>query len=234
MHKGIYIAISGAVLKQNQIELIAQNLANINTTGYKREYMAFADYLINETNKISDDKVMTKLNKVVYDFSKGDFLKTGKPLDIAIDGKGFIALEENRYTRRGDLTVDENGYLVNFKGYKVLGKKGEINVGKNSVPDISPDGRVLVNGNVVDEIKVVDFDNFDDLFKVDSCIFSTLKTGKEVKTNILQGYLESSNVSPVYEMITMIQAMRDFESYQKAVHIFDESINKIVNDIARG
>jgi len=109
MHKGIYIAISGAVLKQNQIELIAQNLANINTTGYKREYMAFADYLINETNKISDDKVMTKLNKVVYDFSKGDFLKTGKPLDIAIDGKGFIALEENRYTRRGDLTVDENG-----------------------------------------------------------------------------------------------------------------------------
>jgi len=234
MHKGIYIAISGAVLKQNQIELIAQNLANINTTGYKREYMAFADYLINETNKISDDKVMTKLNKVVYDFSKGDFLKTGKPLDIAIDGKGFIALEENRYTRRGDLTVDENGYLVNFKGYKVLGKKGEINVGKNSVPDISPDGRVLVNGNVVDEIKVVDFDNFDDLFKVDSCTFSTLKTGKEVKTNILQGYLESSNVSPVYEMITMIQAMRDFESYQKAVHIFDESINKIVNDIARG
>jgi len=233
MHKGIYLAVSGAVLKQNQIELIAQNLANINTIGYKREYMSFKDYLINEASKISDDKVMTKLNKVVYDFSKGVFLKTGKPLDIAIEGNGFIVLEGNRYTRRGDLTVDENGFLVNFKGYKVLGKKGEINVGKNSIPEISLDGKVLVNGNVIDEIMLVDFENYDDLYKVDGCIFSTKKTGKEVKTNILQGYLESSNVSPVHEMIIMIQAMRDFESYQKAVHIFDESTSKIINDIAR-
>lgn len=233
MHKGIYIATSGAVLKQNHIDLIAQNLANVNTIGYRREYLTFADYLINEVNKVSDDKIMTKLNKKVFDFSKGEFVNTGKPLDIAIEGEGFISLEGNRYTRRGDLTIDKNGYLVNFKGYKVLGNNGEINVGTNVVPEISSDGKVWVNGHIIDEIKVVDFERYDSFIKIDSCTFKTDEIGSKIKINILNGYLETSNVSPVYEMISMIEAMRDFESYQKAIQIFDESTNKIVNELAR-
>lgn len=233
MHKGIYIAISGAVLKQNQLEMIAQNLANANSIGYKREYITFSDYLVKEINNFSDDKIMTNIAKTYYDFSVGDFIKTGKPLDIAIEGNGFIALEENLYTRRGDLKIDENGFLVNFKGYKVLGKKGFIEVGKNKIPQISQDGKIIVDGNVLDEIKIVDFDRYEVLTKKDSGIFFSKETGKESKANILAGFLETSNVSPVNEMISMIEALRDFESYQKAVQIFDESINKIVNDIAR-
>lgn len=233
MHKGIYIAISGAVLKQNQLEIIAQNLANSNSIGYKREYITFTDYLIKEINKSSDDKIMTNINKVYYDFSNGEFIRTGKPLDIAIEGKGFIALQDNLYTRRGDLSIDENGFLVNFKGYKVLGKKGFIQAGKNVIPAITPDGKVIVDGNTIDEIRIVDFEKYDKLVKKDSSIFYTNEPGKEAKVSILTGYLETSNVSPVKEMINMIETLRDFESYQKAVQIFDESINKIVNDIAR-
>lgn len=233
MHKGIYIAISGAVLKQNQLEVIAQNLANTNSIGYKREYITFSDYLIKEINKPSDDKIMTNLNKVYYDFSKGEFIRSGRSLDIAIEGDGFIALEGNLYTRRGDLKIDDDGFLVNFKGLKVLGKKGFIKVDKNIIPAITSDGKVIVDGNNIDEIKIVDFEKYDNLVKKDSSIFYTTDSGKEIQVSILTGYLETSNVSPVNEMISMIQTLRDFESYQKAVQIFDESINKIVNDISR-
>lgn len=233
MHKGIYIALSGAVLKQNQIEIIAQNLANIHTLGYRREYMAFADYLINESNKISEDKVMTKLNKVVFDLSRGDFLKTDKPLDIAIEGEGFIELEGNRYTRRGDLKIDDDGFLVNFKGYKVMGKNGAIKIQNKTIPKIKIDGKVEVDGDVIDEIKIVTFDDLSNLEKIDSSIYTSKSPAKEIKANILQGFVETSNVSPVYEMINMIQALRDFESYQKAVQVFDESINKVINELAR-
>lgn len=233
MHKGIYIAISGAVLKQNQLEVIAQNLANTDSIGYKREYITFSDYLIKEINQASDDKIMTNLNKVYYDFSKGEFIRSGRPLDIAIEGDGFIALEGNLYTRRGDLKIDDDGFLVNFKGLKVLGKNGFIKVGKNIIPAITSDGKVIVDGNTIDEVKIVDFEKYDNLVKKDSSIFYTTDSGKEIQVSILTGYLETSNVSPVNEMISMIQTLRDFESYQKAVQIFDESINKIVNDIAR-
>ncbi len=233
MHKGIYIAVSGAVIKQNQLEIIAQNLANSNSIGYKREYITFIDYLIKEINNNSDDKIMTNINKIYYDFSVGEFIKTGKPLDIAIEGSGFIALEGNLYSRRGDLKVDGNGFLVNFSGHKVLGKRGFIEVGKNKVPDISKDGKVYIDGNMIDELKIVDFERYDILSKKDSGLFFSKDGGKESKANILVGFLESSNVSPVKEMISMIETLRDFESYQKAIQIFDESINKIVNEIAR-
>jgi flagellar basal-body rod protein FlgG len=233
MHKGIYIAISGAVLKQNQLEVIAQNLANANSIGYKREYITFSDYLIKESNKVSDDKIMTNLNRVYYDFSKGEFIRTGKILDIAIEGEGFIALEGNLYTRRGDLKVDDEGYLTNFKGIRVLGRDGLINVGKDKIPTITSTGRVIVDGNEIDEIKIVNFDSYEGLVKRDSSTFYTNQLGKDSNPSILTGYLETSNVSAINEMISMITALRDFESYQKAVQIFDESINKIINDIAR-
>lgn len=233
MHKGIYIAISSAVLKQAQLDIIAQNLANANTVGYKREYVTFSDYLISEGIVVSDDKIMTNFNKVVYDFTRGELVKTDKPLDIAIEGDGFIALEGNRYTRRGDLNIDDEGYLVNFKGIRVLGEDGFIYVGKGVVPKIKSDGTVVVDEKEVGKIKIVNFDRLEDLKKTDSTIFFTTQEEKEAEVNIISGYLEASNVNSVYEMITMIEVLRDFESYQKAVQIFDESVNKVVNDIAR-
>ena len=104
MYKGIYIAASGAVLKQTQLDIITQNIANANTAGYKKDAIAFKDYLFQqETSLEPDGRVMSDYGTSKTDLANGNSVKTGNTLDIAIEGNGFIALEGGRYTRRGDL-----------------------------------------------------------------------------------------------------------------------------------
>lgn len=234
MNKSIYIALSGSVLRQLHMDIISQNLANADTVGYKRDKVSFNDYLIPQDlmNPVPDLKVMSSHSPLITDFSEGNLIKTGNALDVAIDGKGFIALEDSRYTRRGDLKRDKEGYLTTYNGAKVLGEKGPIKLPDGKI-EISPTGSVSVNKVEADVIKVIDFKQNASLSKTGEGIFLTNEQGTKTNAEIKQGYLESSNVSIISEMIRMIQTLREFETYQKAINTFDEAAGKINNEMGR-
>lgn len=234
MHKGIYIALSGAVLKHTQMEVISQNLANADTTAYKQDGVSFKDYLIPQEviSPEPDGRAMSEVSSFTIDFSVGNLVKTGNLLDIAIEGGGFIALEGSRYTKRGDLRKDTQGYLTSFNGLRVMGNQGPIQL-PEGIPAIDESGQVSVNGVPVDTIKIVELKDIDKLSKVGDSIFKTPEIAASAKGKIKQGYLEKSNVSVIREMLHIIETSREFETFQKAIQFFDEAAGKVNNEIGR-
>jgi flagellar basal-body rod protein FlgG len=167
------------------------------------------------------------------DFSSGNLIHTGNPLDIALDGNGFIALEGNLYTRRGDLRKDGDGFLTSYSGIKVLGKNGPIKLPKGTEIYINESGAIFVDGVEIDSIQIVDFPQKENLLKSGKETFSTTDNPIKAKAIIKEGYLETSNVDIVMEMFRMIETLREFETYQKAIQMFDEASAKVNNEIAR-
>jgi len=234
MYKGIYIALSGAVLKHTQMEIISQNLANTDTTAYKKDSVSFKDYLIPQevVNFEPDGRAMSEVSSFTIDFSAGNLIKTGNLLDIAIEGNGFIALEGNRYTKRGDLQKDSKGYLTSYNGIRVLGSQGPIQLPEGT-PEISESGDVSVNGILIDSIKIIELKELDKLSKVGESIFMTSENTGTSKAKVQQGHLEKSNVEVIKEMMHMIETSREFETFQKAIQFFDEAAGKVNNEIGR-
>ncbi len=235
MYKGMYIALSGAVLKQKHMDLFAQNIANVNTNGYKKERISFREYLIpadNASGVVEDGRTMTQLSEQVTDFSNGPILSTSNPLDLAISGNGFFALENNRYTRNGNFKISNDGYLATQGNIKILGDGGPISIEGNRI-GISSSGEVFADDISVGNIKVVDFEDRSKLKKMDEGLFYSEESGQEIDANISQGYLESSNVEVIREMVQMVTSMREFESYQKMIHAFDEAASKTINEMGK-
>jgi flagellar basal-body rod protein FlgG len=237
MYKGIYIALSGAVLKQRQMDLLTQNLANADTVGYKKEAVTFQDYLLAPAGAGTNGRDMAMLASQNIDFSNGSLVQTGNPLDVAIEGKAFIALEGGRYTRRGDLRRDTEGYLTTYDGVKVLGSSGPIQL-PEGVVDIRGSGAIFVKEitgttTEVDTIMLREFPDPASLTKVGGGMFTAASEGVESSSFLQQGAVERSNVDTITEMVRMIESLREFESYQKMMQAFDEATAKVNNEIAR-
>jgi flagellar basal-body rod protein FlgG len=229
------------VLKQAQLEVITQNLANANTTGYKKDSISFKDYLLpQDPSGATDGRVMSEYSATKTDFSDGTSMRTGNPLNISIEGPGLIALEGDRYTRRGDLAVSQDGYLTTGDGIKVMGSSGPINLPEGDIV-IDQMGKISVisNGQIsqppieVDTIKILDFSQTGSVVKSGNGLYSAVGEGTQVGTGVHQGYLETSNVDTVKEMAHMIESMREFETYQKAIQAFDDATAKVNNDLGR-
>lgn len=239
MYKGIYIAASGATLKQMQLDVVTQNIANANTTGYKRDSLTFKEYLLpNNSGAVQDGRAMSELAAYKTDLSNGTVFRTGNPLDIAVDGNGLIALDGDRYTRRGDLKKNSDGYLTTSNGIKVIGSGGPILLPDGSI-DIDSQGKISVMepGSTVptevDTIKIMDFGPDADITKEGDGQFVVNGNGTQVTSGVQQGYLEGSNVDPVKEMVHMIETMREYESYQKIIQTLDDSAGNVNNNLGR-
>jgi len=242
MYKGIYIAASGAVLKQSQLEVITQNIANANTAGYKRSTISFKDYLLpnDVVGSKPDGRAMSAFSAIKADLSNGTLIRTGNPLDVAIEGDGFIALEGERYTRRGELKKDRDGYLTTFNGAKVLGAGGPIQIPPDSLDlSIDAEGKVSVMQpgstlpSELDTLKIMDFGPDANMTKTGNGDFIAGGEGMKSASVIKQGYREGSNVDAVIEMVRMIDSMREFESYQKIIQTFDDVTARVTNDMGR-
>jgi len=235
VYKGIYIAASGALMKQKQMEIISNNLANSDTAGFKKDGVIFRDYLISEHNGVEqagDGRAMTYYDETFTDYSHGGIIQTGNPFDVALDGKGFFALEGDKYTRRGDFKLDSEGFLTTKNGEKVLGVGGPIQITGNDV-SIGFRGAVKVGAEIVDSIRVVDFENYKELVKTGDSIYTTAQEATPANVNVAQGFKELSNVNVVKEMTDMINNLREYESYQKLIQSFDEATGKVTNEMAR-
>lgn len=235
MHKGIYIALSGAVLKQGQLDLLSNNIANANTVGFKKSRSSFKEHLLSRlsgTPESDDGRAMSDLSAVRNDFSEGNHFKTGNPLDVALDGNGFFSLEGGRYTRKGDFRVSGDGYLIAQGGRKVLGAKGPIKLPPGKA-DITTSGDVRVDGKPVDTLKIVSFGNTDSLVQLEDSQFTTDMKPAKSNAVAMSGNLEASNVYVVKEMVQLLATMREFESYQKVIQAFDDAASRVNNEMAR-
>jgi len=220
---GIYNLIDGSITQQLNFETVANNMANINTNGFKKNIISF--------NQALEMKSISKA-----DFAQGPVRYTGNELDVALDTKGFFKIEtENgiRYTRDGAFKLDKNGTLITGSGDTVLGQNGPITIDGSNV-SISGDGQIQVDNESVDRLMVVDFDNPQFLKKVGGSYYSYQGEAKEISTvedvGIQQSYLESSNVNPTEEMIKMIETYRAFESVQRAIQSIDKITGQMIND----
>ena len=216
-------------------DLVSNNIANINTTGFKRDIL-FLD-MIDLYNTNYDNK-----NRLT-EHGQGTMKETGNPLDLAFSGKGYFVMEgknQEYYTRDGHFSIDSEGFLVNSEGYKVLGEGGWINLSldgaKSGSVSISKVGEIFVNDEYVDMLKVVDFEDYTHLKKEGINFISTNKDIKPFEPEVymlLQNHLEGSNVSSVNEMVELISLQRDFESTHNAVKTIDTALGKAANDIGR-
>ena len=156
MVKGLYESANSLYFKQKNLEVVANNLANINTTGYKKE-LGFAE-LMSRFDK--DDVKQTHYT----DYSTGSITKTNNPLDFAIDGNAYLMVQTAdgvEMTKNGKLKLDQDGYLVNDQGFRVLGNSGEINLGRSFEGkakefEVSQKGEIKINNDII-EITVKDY-----------------------------------------------------------------------------
>ncbi len=234
MNHGLYNAFLGMRSRQRTLDAQANNIANASSVGFKAERLLYS--AIEAEKKGTDSKqnlVAGVSTSSGTDFSAGSISQTGRSLDLAIDGDAFLQIQTprgTRYTRAGNLTLDASGQLATKNGDLVVGTKGAITVPQNGELSIGADGSLAAGGEVFEQIKLVRFDNpAGALLKEGDAMF--MLTGAEqpkdaANSKIVQGALESSNVSSLTEMVAMINNSREFESLQKSVSL-------LMNDLGR-
>lgn len=243
MNSGIYGAVSGSLAAVNKLDVLANNLANATTPGYKKDRIRFESVLASAGTAGADDGVqespMLVQEAFSVDFTAGDIKHTGNTFDLALDGDGFFVVntpEGKAYTRQGNFRIDANGKLVTSDGYEVLGGGAPILIRGGSV-SFDPQGKMFVEGVETGRIDVVDFPQPYELSKAGSALFvpktpdaaSRAATG----TKVMQGKLEGSNVNAVEEMVRMIEATRSSESCQRLIQNYDQMTSKAVNELGK-
>lgn len=253
MVRGLYTSASGMINEQQKLDMISNNLANANTTGFKRDIytsVPFQDMLIKRINDKSGNAVFSpsvgnlnagvSVSEIYTDFTQSGFQKTDNSLDCAINGNGFFTVQgtgtngtSKFYTRDGSFDLNKDGYLVTKEGNKVLGQNGTIKLNPNIPIKISYDGTITQNGNVVDKLNTVSFTDTRQLRKSgDNLYTATTQSQNTVfQGQVIQGSLEDSNVNTIKEMVAMINCMRNFESNQKALKSTDDLLSKAVNEV---
>ncbi|MGD9949508.1 MAG: flagellar basal-body rod protein FlgF [Desulfobulbus sp.] len=237
MGSGKYSALSGAVAREQAMSNVASNLANINTTGFKKNRISFAA-ILRGTQQTGDSRGInySRIRKISTDFSQGGMQTTGRPLDVAIDGEGFFKVrkgQETYYTRSGRFMLDENGFLKTEDGANVLGAgNGPIQIDTTLGKDIfvAETGDVSVNGTMAGiQIGVFAVGDIEQLSKVGDSLFR-LKEGRDqpmTNARTLQGNLETSNINMVEEMTSMIATQRAFEANTKVLEGYSKLGDKL-------
>lgn len=255
MQSSMYNALFGALTQEHRLANIANNLANVNTTGYKTEKLAFRDVFIrfghnmldpiaaiNEKSLLPepDEMAQARISLSHIDFNQGSLQETGNPLDVALHGEGFFKVRTpagDLYTRNGSFHLTPDGQLVNGQNYPVLGQDGEIVVEPGGRVYVAPNGEITVDGEVAGVFDVVAFDNLQVLEKFGQNLFR-IRDGVEAleqpveNVSVVSGYLEGSNVEVVQEMVSMIETHRLFEAYQKVMHATQETDQKLIREVA--
>jgi flagellar basal-body rod protein FlgG len=244
MNSGMYAAVSGNLAAMRRLDVISNNLANVNTPGYKKDKMSFEGLLASNVNppavpqSTTADPILQKENMYI-DFAAGTVTQSGNPLDLALDGDGFFAVttpDGTAYTRQGNFRTSADGTLVTVDGYPVQGANGaEIRV-QGSRIEIDAKGGISVDGTQAGAVSVVHFEKPYALTKSGSALFvpaDPQTTPQAGKAQVLQGYLEGSNVESISEMVQLIETNRFFEACSKVIKGFDDMSAKAANELGR-
>lgn len=250
---GIYSLLSAAKGQQRRMEATSNNLANVNTPGFKGDRAIFREYLADVTGQdLESEEELFSHNEFISPFSKGgnsmvltdeivpnlasgSYKATNNSFDLALKSDGFFSVKTPqgiRYTRNGQFTKDNKGFLVTQDGGQVLGKKGPIKI-TGSKFTVGVDGSVNINGKQIDTLKVVNFNNPHTLSKMGNSYWvpshASQKATELSSFSVQQGMLEGSNVNTVSEMVNMIAVNRGYEATHKAIRTIDELDDKSIS-----
>lgn len=239
MYKGTYVAMTGAVLRRQELDTVAHNLANIGTTGFKKSSFSSRLYPLlegaaaNSPSLYPDARSMTYYGEAAIDTTEGNMKTTGNPLDLAVRGEGFLAVQakgKTYYTRNGSLSLDKQGFLINEGGMNVLDTNNRpLRAEGETKITIHPDGSVYADAALVGKLKLTALANIQH-------VGGSLLSGDErgaAKGEVAQGSIEMSNVNPVQELIGIINALRGYETAQKVIQNFQDLSQRTVTDLAR-
>lgn len=240
MDRMIYVGMAGAKMDMQRQEVLSNNLANASTTGFRAELQAIRAVPVRGDG--ASTRVYSLETTVGYDDAQGPITSTGRPLDVALQGKSMLAVSgldgTEAYTRFGSLTVNNEGVLMTQGGLPVLGDGGPITIPQNADPSIAPDGTVSAkeaNGKItlVGKLKLVTPET--KLTRGEDGLFRNVDGDLPADANarVQDGALEGSNVNPVETMISMIAAARQFEAQMKLIQT-SESNEKAASQLLSG
>ncbi|MFN4199730.1 MAG: flagellar hook-basal body protein [Fervidobacterium gondwanense] len=249
LYRGVYTAAMGMLADLTKIDTLSNNLANVETNGYKSDSPAFRTYLEREIYRIKPEpenrrvevaKIGNVEQAIIVDevrtlFTQGNLEQTNVQTHLAISGDGFFAVQKNGktlYTRNGEFVIDNERRLVNTQGYYLLDNNGQI-VRFPENGSIDEKGNVRdANGNLVATVPIYSIQNPE---KVGETLFTgqaqviDMNTPNDIR--ILQGFVEKSNVNAVREMVRMIEAHRHYDATSKTIAVHDELLNKLINNV---
>lgn len=234
MTNPIYTSLARQAGLMQEMQVVANNLANASTTGYKTDRAIFAEFLVS-TGPNSDSLSMGGLAGHAFKFEQGVLRMTGGKFDFAIQGDGFFAVatpQGPRLTRAGHFQLSAAGNLVDANGNNVLGAGGSpINIPPEATQiSVGSDGTISYNGQQVDRIGV--FAPQGQLLRDSNTLFSAPEGYAAVETaGVVQGALEQSNVSPVLEVARMIEVQRAYEAGQSLLEREDQRITQLINAV---
>ena len=256
MVKGLFTSYTGMANEQKRLDIIANNLANAATVGYKEENVASQSFDSMLTIKVKDASeafnnrpignmsLGVKLGEVYTNFQQGSLRQTSNTYDLALDGKGFFTLkvvdkagnESLQYTRNGSFTMTKNGYIVDGDGNRLMGDAGEIVIppeAGNVVIDAT--GAIYADGAYIDTLQIADFEDYKYLIKTGDTRYKALDGASLTVSNakVNQGYTEQSNVNVVSEMVEMISITRAYEANQKAIKSIDQTLDLAANSVGK-
>lgn len=250
MVNGLWLSADGLIAQQYRQDVIANNLANVNTPGFKPDRVAFAERLNEAALRGATGASEPALGRstgglfaqpAYTDFSGGSLVPTDNKLDIALVGDGFFTVQTAEgvfHTRDGSLTTDTDGTIrQTASGGALLGVQGQplqIDIASREPVSIDSTGRVRQGTDVVGDIAVVDFLDRRALDKVGENLFSGDRTVSfDVRGRIRQGFIEASGVDPSTTLVDMIAASRAYELGASLISMQDQTLGRAVNDVGR-
>lgn len=246
MSDGIYSALSGAVAQERSLEVVANNIANVGTTGFRGDRLTFAESLTRatETPGVPTSIRYVTVDRQLVDESAGPVRQTGNPLDMAISGEGYFSVStENgeRYTRDGRFMADADGTVRSYGGHPLL------TVGENGRPgpplviprgvanlSISEDGTVSSGDQVFGRVRIVDIPSTSLNHEGNTLFTSDTPVTQRESVSVLSGWLEGANVGPIAGMNELIATTRTFEAFQRVIQGFRDIDNRTAQALSSG
>jgi flagellar basal-body rod protein FlgF len=251
MENALLVGLSRQVTLERQLDVVANNIANVNTTGFKADQSLFEEYLrtgAHEDNFVGRDRVISYVQDraTFHDMTQGSLQQTNNPLDVAIDGGGFLAVQTaggELYTRDGNLQLNNVGQLVTENGDPVLGTAGPILFQPTDHDiNISPDGTITVlegagrTDTIRGKLRMVSFADAQQALKQGSNLYSAGEGAQpqpDLKSTVKQGYIEKSNINSVAEMSRMLEVTRSYTAVsnilQQESDLHKSAIEKLAN-----
>jgi flagellar basal-body rod protein FlgF len=241
MAGGAYVALSGLRTRLDQLDRLAADIANVNTTGYKGESVTTTKVDRPDFGAVLQTAVDVAAAPGTLDMRNGSFMSTNRDLDVALQGHGFFAISTpagTRYTRNGSFTRNAEGTLITADGMAVQGTDGKpIQIDSNGgTVSIESDGTVRTGDQIAGQLKVVDFDDYSTLTREDSGRLKSNVASRAASPNtqVLGGTLEQSNVSLVERMAHLTEVNRSFEALQRGVSVLMNDIDsRAISELGR-
>lgn len=256
MVRGLYTGWKGMENEQKRLDIISNNLANSSTVGFKSEGVtnqSFDDVLtikVRDASNTNNNSVLgkmtpgVKIGEIYTDYTQGSLRESSGTYDMAIEGTGFFAVsvvdkvgnESTKYTRAGQFLMDKEGYIVDVNGNKLLSESGYLQVpSETGSVAVDLNGNVYADNQLVDTIKLVDFEDYNYLKKFGDTMYGTVEGAieKEATGAIRQGYTEQSNVNVVSEMVDLIAITRAYEANQKIIQTMDTTLELAATSVGK-